>query len=448
MIEGTILKSFRKTIAFLHLKNLEVQVPMHFKMSYAFPSSSRMQNGINDINLSTNAVHKLMLNRLLVNHRQQHVLSTHFFGHTLALPSAPSLTSMDSVLRGLAYDCLLHNKTHCIESTIATHQQQSSIAQQLSESLMSGSQLAIKGERPSISPLASLYVARQFEHLISTAPASSNYLFINNLSSNLTSATNPTGISAYSFPTTMLNSQDVPLMGLQQTAEGYNMNHIPAKELQTAAANTKPAVFKLNTVGAHVLSKRNISSNVSSTNNSTHFHENISGQSPVELYRPIDSDVLSEYQCFVRKHIEFFEATEDDVSSNAKGRNKPVVLGQVGIRCRHCACIPPKYRSRGAMYYPTKLHLIYQAAQNMVKTHLHLGCQNVPETTKYTLSKLRKSKCAVGGGKSYWEEGASALNVYEATDGCLRFRRLNNNTIIVNSNVEILIPTSSTIARN
>jgi hypothetical protein len=33
--------------------------------------------------------------------------------------------------------------------------------------------------------------------------------------------------------------------------------------------------------------------------------------------------------------VEFFEAEEIDVSTNAQGRNKLVILGQFGIRCRH-----------------------------------------------------------------------------------------------------------------
>jgi hypothetical protein len=56
------------------------------------------------------------------------------------------------------------------------------------------------------------------------------------------------------------------------------------------------------------------------------------------LYEPKDEDVLTEYQCELRKHLEIFEATADDVLvSSSPGRCGQIVVGQVGIRCRYCA---------------------------------------------------------------------------------------------------------------
>jgi hypothetical protein len=48
-------------------------------------------------------------------------------------------------------------------------------------------------------------------------------------------------------------------------------------------------------------------------------------------------------------------STPDDVQWNAQGRNKAIVLGQVGIRCRYCARLPTWSRSRGAVYYSATL---------------------------------------------------------------------------------------------
>jgi hypothetical protein len=46
---------------------------------------------------------------------------------------------------------------------------------------------------------------------------------------------------------------------------------------------------------------------------------------------------LSELQVFLRSHFaEAFGATEDDIAAPMHGRNKPIALGQVGIRCMHC----------------------------------------------------------------------------------------------------------------
>jgi hypothetical protein len=148
--------------------------------------------------------------------------------------------------------------------------------------------------------------------------------------------------------------------------------------------------------------------------------DGLTGRPAVTVYRPGDDDTLSAYQCFVRKQIEFFEANDKDIVSTAKGRNKPIILGQVGIRCRHCATLPPKYRSRGAMYYPKKMRLIYQAAQSIAGSHLHDGCPNAPEEIKVELANLQKNKSLVGGGKTYWDKAAASVGVHE-TASCLRF---------------------------
>lgn len=46
---------------------------------------------------------------------------------------------------------------------------------------------------------------------------------------------------------------------------------------------------------------------------------------------------LSELQVFLRSNFaEAFGATEEDIAAPMHGRNKPIALGQVGIRCLHC----------------------------------------------------------------------------------------------------------------
>lgn len=86
----------------------------------------------------------------------------------------------------------------------------------------------------------------------------------------------------------------------------------------------------------------------------------------IPLSLPSDENNLSEYQCLLRAQIDLFAATPSDIDGNAQGRNKPIVLGQVGIRCRHCHMNPSTTRrARGAVYFPAKLSGLYQAAQNM-----------------------------------------------------------------------------------
>lgn len=70
---------------------------------------------------------------------------------------------------------------------------------------------------------------------------------------------------------------------------------------------------------------------------------------PMVLYMDFDAETLSDYQCLLRQQIEVFEAGPDDVNASAQGRNNPILLGQVGIRCRHCAAY--KVKARGSVYY-------------------------------------------------------------------------------------------------
>jgi hypothetical protein len=91
-------------------------------------------------------------------------------------------------------------------------------------------------------------------------------------------------------------------------------------------------------------------------------HHVVTGRQPVVLYSSNDNNRLTDYQILARKQIELFEALPEDVDTTTQGRVRRVVLGQVGIRCRHCALLPPKERKRGAFYYPSRLDVVYQAS--------------------------------------------------------------------------------------
>lgn len=147
----------------------------------------------------------------------------------------------------------------------------------------------------------------------------------------------------------------------------------------------------------------------------------LSGRKPTLLYMSCDDESLSPYQCLVRKQIELFEADRQEVENNAKGRNKPIVMGQVGIRCRHCAMLHNKARDRGSKYYPAKLNGLYQAAQSMASGHLCYHCKQVPQSLRNELLILREKKSSAGGGKKYWGDGVCVLGVVEDENG-LRFK--------------------------
>ena len=92
----------------------------------------------------------------------------------------------------------------------------------------------------------------------------------------------------------------------------------------------------------------------------------VANRPPISLGMDCDTSNLSAYQCLARQHIEFFQATKDYLHANCQGRNRPIVLGQVGIRCRHCSDLTPKYRKAGSAYFPSKVSWLLTTLRGFV----------------------------------------------------------------------------------
>jgi hypothetical protein len=145
------------------------------------------------------------------------------------------------------------------------------------------------------------------------------------------------------------------------------------------------------------------------------------------LYLDQDDDSVSPYQCLVRKQIEVFQATESYLRDKKQGRNKPVVLYQIGIRCRHCGRLPGNQRAKGAVFFPSQLDGLYQTAQNMANKHLLQDCREIPTSIREELFRVRLKekgaktrKSAYGGGRNYWADGVRVLGVVQSPDRRLR----------------------------
>ena len=96
---------------------------------------------------------------------------------------------------------------------------------------------------------------------------------------------------------------------------------------------------------------------------------------PTSLYLECDDQNLSPYQCLIRKQIEFFQASQEEIDGTAQGRNTPIVLGQVGIRCRHCAIHAPQKRRAGAVYFPRRVrpqHIVAYLFSSIEELSSHL----------------------------------------------------------------------------
>jgi len=146
---------------------------------------------------------------------------------------------------------------------------------------------------------------------------------------------------------------------------------------------------------------------------------------PVLLARPEDALKLSSHQVLLRHQIEAFKATEEDITTHTRGRNKPILIGQVGIRCRHCAHLPVSCRQKGSTYFPASCLGLYQAAQNMSTTHMQCGlCNEMPDLIKHQFAHLISTKVASSGaGRPFWAESARKLGLVDTEDQGIRFFR-------------------------
>lgn len=165
----------------------------------------------------------------------------------------------------------------------------------------------------------------------------------------------------------------------------------------------------------------------------------LAGRAPFLVARSEDEGRLTPYQCLARQHIQYFEAKQVQVEEGAQGRNKPIVLGQVGIRCIHCAVLARKDKAPAAAFYPSKLSGIYQSAQNIMNSHLAKDCGKVPKSVRERLLSMSNRKSPPGTGKAYWSEEAVKVGIYEDEHG-LRFR-----PITASSNNEATASSSPTV---
>jgi hypothetical protein len=137
----------------------------------------------------------------------------------------------------------------------------------------------------------------------------------------------------------------------------------------------------------------------------------------VPLGLPEDKYWLSELQVFLRSNFaEAFGATEADIAAPMHGRNKPIALGQVGIRCIHCRDDPPSERGQQATSYPSLISGIYNSVQQMLRLHYDC-CTSMPLEARAKIDRLKESSSARGGRKQYWIDSAKRLGLVDTPHG-------------------------------
>ena len=133
------------------------------------------------------------------------------------------------------------------------------------------------------------------------------------------------------------------------------------------------------------------------------------------LYSPEDHHWLSDQLCFVRKLIEIFEATEEDVTARSRrgGMKKPIQIGRVGLRCIYCSSVPARQRAKGAVSYPNSIRIVHQAVRNFQRYHL-MQCPNMPQKVKDEYEGLKTTRCHSGNASlQYWVTSCHALGMFD-----------------------------------
>mmetsp|Transcript_6015 Transcript_6015/g.8513 ORF Transcript_6015/g.8513 Transcript_6015/m.8513 type:complete len:1159 (+) Transcript_6015:162-3638(+) len=126
---------------------------------------------------------------------------------------------------------------------------------------------------------------------------------------------------------------------------------------------------------------------------------------------------LSELQVYLRSNFaEAFGATEQDIAAPMHGRNKPIALGQVGIRCMHCKNDAPADRGQQATSYPSLISGIYNSVQQMLRLHFDC-CLAMPAEVRQKIEALKVSSSARGGRKQYWIDSAKRLGLVDTPHG-------------------------------
>jgi hypothetical protein len=139
-----------------------------------------------------------------------------------------------------------------------------------------------------------------------------------------------------------------------------------------------------------------------------------SPSSRILLAIPEDKEWLSDTDCFVRRQLEVFCSTKEDVETARSDRKYPVFEGQVGIRCVHCAL--SKGAKGTAVAYPFSISGIYESVREFQRLHLD-GCGNLPPSVKSKLAGLKGASSLSSVLRKYYVLAARALGLKDTRDG-------------------------------
>jgi len=131
---------------------------------------------------------------------------------------------------------------------------------------------------------------------------------------------------------------------------------------------------------------------------------------------PEDKEWLSDIDSYVRKQLEVFCATEEDVAAAQEDRKYPISVGQVGIRCIHCSITQGNDAIGHAIAYPFSISGIFESVKEFHRLHLD-SCPNLPATSKAKLDSMKGASSLSSVLRKYYTLAAKALGLVDTKDG-------------------------------
>lgn len=143
------------------------------------------------------------------------------------------------------------------------------------------------------------------------------------------------------------------------------------------------------------------------------------------LFQAEDSKNLNELHCLVRRNIEFFVATDEDIRAPCPGRKESIRKGQVGLRCINCRNTLGRERMKRAVCYPSSVDRVYRCVSDMKFDHFP-HClppqekalfQQLKQCFFYTKKGLNTCTYGPGTTSQYYRDSATNLGLRDSKDG-------------------------------
>jgi len=142
-----------------------------------------------------------------------------------------------------------------------------------------------------------------------------------------------------------------------------------------------------------------------------------SGCAPLGIHH--DKSFLYKIQTYLRSNVvEVFGATEQDIISAPLDQNqrKKMLIGRVGIRCKHCKEQSWTARGQHALSFPNLLSDVYSSVQEIFKLHFD-SCPSMPDEVRHKIDTLRVYSPNLGPREWYWIDSAKQLGLLDTPHG-------------------------------